>query len=72
MSEENRIDMSSEAVTARLKLACQLGNFARALIAARSAAARAKLEELATRAKSTSGEGLITHPPADAGDADQS
>jgi hypothetical protein len=39
MSEENRIDMSSEAVMARLKLACQLGNFARALIAARSAAA---------------------------------
>ena len=46
MSKEN-IDMSAEAVTVRIKRACELSNFARALIFARSAAARARLERLA-------------------------
>lgn len=40
-----KVDMSKEAVTARLKRACELSNFGRALILARSAAAQARLEQ---------------------------
>jgi hypothetical protein len=43
MSKED-IEMSAEAVTARIKRPCELGNFTRALISARSAAARERLE----------------------------
>jgi hypothetical protein len=45
MSSGKTIDMSSEAVTARIKRACELSNLYRALIFARAAAARARLEE---------------------------
>ena len=45
MSKENKVDMSSEAVSARIKRTCELSNFVRALILARSAAARARLEQ---------------------------
>jgi hypothetical protein len=41
-----KVDMSAEAGTARIKRTCELSNFARALILARSAAARARLERL--------------------------
>jgi hypothetical protein len=44
-----KVDMSSEAVTARLKLTCQLTNFAQALRSARSAAARARVEQPSTK-----------------------
>jgi hypothetical protein len=45
MSSGQPIDMSSAAVTARIKRACELSNLYRALIFARSAAARARLEQ---------------------------
>jgi hypothetical protein len=45
MSSGQTIDMSSEAVTARIKRACELGNLYRALIFTRAAAARARLDQ---------------------------
>ena len=62
MTKEHKVDMSAEAVTARFKLACQLGNFARAWIAARSAATRAKLEKLTSSERATRDEDLHKHP----------
>ncbi|MDX6443325.1 MAG: hypothetical protein QOH71_399 [Blastocatellia bacterium] len=44
MSGGKTINMSSEAVTARIRRTCELNNFARALASARSAAARAKAD----------------------------
>jgi hypothetical protein len=53
MDRENTVDMSSEAVTGRIKRSCELSNFARSLIFARSAAALTRAIQPSTKEQPT-------------------